>query len=127
MIKLKDVSPGDWLKIAGVFVALVTAYNSIGLMSEKIESHDKQLYFLQKDSKEQHTQIAVLQTNEKRADEDRAIFIETTNETRRAIDALNVSVAELRAVIEQTRGIDQVSQRDRDRESERRFVASRSH
>ncbi|MFM1687921.1 hypothetical protein ACJ7VZ_05270 [Aeromonas salmonicida] len=116
MIKLKDMTPSDWMKAAGIVVAMVTAYNSIGFMSDKIESHDKQLYFLQQDSKEQHTQIAVLQTNEKRADEDRAIFIETTNETRRAIDALNVSVAELRATLEQT-----------NHETTKRFVASRSH
>lgn len=110
MIDIKKITLGEWFKIVGFVGMLAIAYNTIGIHTDKIESHDKQLYWLQGSAKAQDTDLALIKQRQDMQDREskslgeklerdrvrnEAVY-EKVNET---LSQLQVSIAQLNATM----------------------------
>ncbi|CAJ1855886.1 hypothetical protein HLBENOHH_02482 [Aeromonas dhakensis] len=94
MIDIKKITIGEWFKIVGFVGMLAIAYNTIGIHTDKLENHDKQLYWLQGSAKSQDTDIALIKQRQEQTDKQYVAMGEKLERDRLRNEAVYEKVAD---------------------------------
>ncbi|QWL58230.1 hypothetical protein HQ400_07895 [Aeromonas jandaei] len=112
MIDIRKITIGEWFKIVGFVAMLAVAYNTIGIHTDKLVSHDKQINYLQGANKGKDTEIALIKQRQEMQDReykelgeklerDRIKSEELNREINNTLSQLQVSIAKLNATMDQ--------------------------